>query len=79
MSSAIAAAHLFGEADAEDATVSRRRGAMRLKICPSTRTSLLLKRHGCIAAGREFSVAVIASGGAEDKVYSIDDTVIAEA
>ena len=70
---AIAAAHLFGEADADDAIVATDEPV--LEDLPETRVSLVLK--GTVASRqKDFSVAVISSSGAEDKVYSIDDTVM---
>ena len=71
---AIANNHMFGEANAEDAVIP-------LELTPddnlsdTQRTNLVLK--GTISSAiKEYSVAVIADGNAEQKVYIIGDRVM---
>ena len=69
---AIAAAHLFGEADAEDAAP--------VELLPEddladTRQVNLVLRGTVASRQEEFSVAVISNSGSEDKVYGIGDQI----
>ncbi len=69
---AIAAAHLFGEADAVDETTPP---AVELADLEETNLSNL-KLRGTIASDLpEFSIAIIGDGGNEEKVYVIGDPV----
>lgn len=69
---AIAANHIFGEADAAADVVAALPIAMDDNLADTRLTNLVLK--GTIASAiPEFSVAVIADGTAEQKVYAIGD------
>lgn len=70
---AIAAAHLFGAADAEDAapTIAPEEDE---DLADTRRANLTLK--GTVASGQsDFSIALISDSGDEQKVYSVGDTI----
>ncbi len=70
---AIANAHLFGIADAEPVATARPRAADE-NLADTRLTNLSLK--GTVASSvPEFSVAIIADGNQDEKVYSIDDDI----
>jgi len=71
---AIANNHMFGEASAEDAIVPLELTPVDI-LTDTQRTNLVLK--GTISSAiKEYSVAVIADGNAEQKVYIIGDRVM---
>ena len=73
---AIAAAHLFGEADApEDAPPP----VVELADLEETNLSNLKLRGTIASASPEFSIAIIADGGNEEKVYAVGDPVVSGA
>lgn len=71
---AIAAAHLFGEPDAEDAAATPVVEERNFEDLPDARVSFSLK--GTVAASdSEQSVAIIADTSKEEKVYSVGETI----
>lgn len=70
----IVAAHIFGEADADDAPVAELVVDDSASYRDTRLTNLLLK--GTIAASpTEIAVAIIADGGGEEKVYTLGEQV----
>lgn len=71
---AIANAHMFGVADQEDAPAVAALPAADENLEETRLTNLSLK--GTVASARpEFSVAIIADGNNEEKVYAIDEQI----
>lgn len=71
---AIAATHIFGVADAEDAAPAIA-APVENENLPDTRISSLLLRGTIASTPSEFAVAIIANNSNEEKVYGIGDPV----
>jgi general secretion pathway protein C len=72
----IADVHLFGEADADDAPVV---DPLESEVLPETNLRSLVLKGTHLAEIRETSVAIIADGNREEKVYNIGDPVTSAA